>query len=50
MIQQKRKEFYSIDIDKLKELLVNCDKIVLKAKYMKNNKIDGGYYLYIDKH
>jgi len=46
---KKRKEFYTITIDKLKELLEDCDKITLKAKYMKNDKITGGYYLYIDK-
>jgi phage anti-repressor protein len=46
---KKRKEFYSINIDKLKELLEGCDELTLKAKYMKNDKITGGYYLYIDK-
>jgi phage anti-repressor protein len=46
---KKRKEFYTITIDKLKELLEDCDKITLKAKHMKNDKIEGGYYLYIDK-
>jgi phage anti-repressor protein len=46
---KKRKEFYEITIDKLKMLLEDCDKITLKAKYMKNDKIKGGYYLYINK-
>jgi len=46
---KKRKEFYEITIDKLKVLLEDCDKITLKAKYMKNDKIKGGYYLYINK-
>jgi len=46
---KKRKEFYEITIDKLKVLLEDCDKITLKAKYMKNDKIKGGYYLYLNK-
>lgn len=46
---RKRKEFYEINIDLLKELLTDCDKITLKTKIMKNDKIAGGYVAYISK-
>jgi hypothetical protein len=46
---RKRKEFYELNIDLLKELLDDCDRITLKTKIMKNNKISGGYVAYIVK-
>jgi hypothetical protein len=46
---RKRKEFYQLNIDLLKELLTDCDKITLKAKYIKNDKMKGGYIAYICK-
>jgi len=47
---RKRKEFYEIDIDVLKELVKDCEKITLKVK---KNPIkmrqQGGYYLMIER-
>ena len=46
---KKRKEFYEIDLDVLKELISDCDKISLKVR--KNNKQikqEGGYYIMLD--
>ena len=46
---RKRKEFYQIDLDVLKELIQTCDKMSLKVrKSNKNIKQDGGYYIMID--
>jgi len=46
---RKRKEFYQIDIDVLKELIKTCDIMSLKVR--KNNKHikqSGGYYIMFD--
>jgi len=43
---RKRKEFYQIDLDILKDLIKTCDKMSLKVR--KNNKKikqDGGYFI-----
>ncbi len=46
---KKRKEFYQIDIDTLKELINTCDKMSLKVrKNNKNIKQTGGYYIMLD--
>ena len=46
---KKRKEFYEIDIDILKELIKICDKMSLKVrKNNKNIKQTGGYYIMLD--
>ncbi len=46
---KKRKEFYEIDIDILKELIKTCDKMSLKVrKNNKNIKQTGGYYIMLD--
>ena len=48
---KKRKEFYEIDIDILKELIKTCDKMSLKVrKNNKNIKQTGGYYIMLDTH
>ena len=46
---KKQKELYEINIDLLKELLKDCDKITLKAKYIKNDKMKSGYIAYVCK-
>jgi len=47
---RKRKEFYQIDLDVLKELIQTCDKMSLKVrKSNKNIKQEGGYYIMLDK-
>jgi hypothetical protein len=46
---RKRKEFYEINIDLLKELINDCEKITLKSKIIKNDKMKGGYVAYISK-
>lgn len=47
---RKRKEFYEINIDLLKELIEDCDKISLKAKIKLNKfKQTGGLFIMIDK-
>jgi phage anti-repressor protein len=46
---KKRKEFYEIDLDTLKELIKNCDKLSLKVrKSNKHIKQNGGYYIMLD--
>ena len=48
---RKRKEFYQIDLDILKELIKSCDKMSLKVR--KNNKNimqTGGYYIMLEPH
>ena len=46
---KKRKEFYEIDINILKELIKTCDKMSLKVrKNNKNIKQTGGYYIMLD--
>ena len=47
---RRRKEFFEADIDLIKELLDDCDDLILKGKYkIKNFKQTGGYFLMIDK-
>ena len=47
---RKRKEFYQIDLDVLKELIQSCDKMSLKVrKSNKNIKQNGGYFIMLDK-
>jgi phage anti-repressor protein len=47
---RKRKEFYQIDLDVLKELIHSCDKMSLKVrKSNKNIKQKGGYFIMLDK-
>jgi len=47
---KKRKEFYQIDLDILKELIQSCDKLSLKVrKNNKNIKQKGGYFVMLDK-
>jgi phage anti-repressor protein len=46
---KKRKEFYEIDLDVLKELINDCDKLSLKVrKSNKQIKQEGGYYIMLD--
>ena len=46
---RKRKEFYQIDLDIIKELIKTCDKMSLKVrKNNKNIKKTGGYYIMLD--
>ena len=46
---RKRKEFYQVDLDTIKELIKTCDKMSLKVrKNNKNIKQLGGYYIMID--
>ena len=46
---KKRKEFYEIDLDTLKELIKICDKLSLKVrKSNKHIKQNGGYYIMLD--
>ena len=46
---RKRKEFYEIDLDVLKQLIKTCDQMTLTAK-ISNKKIkqEGGYYIMFD--
>jgi phage anti-repressor protein len=46
---RKRKEFYQIDLDCLKELIKTCDKMSLKVRN-NNNKIkqNGGYFIMLE--
>lgn len=47
---RKRKEFYEIDIDLLKELIADCDGLMLKARYhQKKFKHSGGFFIMFDK-
>jgi len=46
---KKRKEFYEIDLDLLKELIENCNNLSLKVRNNKNKKKQGGYYVMLDK-
>ena len=47
---RKRKEFYQIDLDVLKELIKNCDKMSLTVrKINKNIRQDGGFFIMLDK-
>jgi phage anti-repressor protein len=47
---RKRKEFYQIDLNILKELIKSCDKMSLKVrKNNKNIKQTGGYFIMLDK-
>jgi phage anti-repressor protein len=39
---RKRKEFYQVDLDLLKELMKDCDNLMLKAKSKPNKNIKGG--------
>ena len=46
---KKRKEFYEIDLDVLKDLINDCDKLSLKVrKTNKQIKQIGGYYIMLD--
>ena len=46
---RKRKEFYQVDLNTIKELINTCDKMSLKVrKNNKNIKQSGGYYIMID--
>jgi phage anti-repressor protein len=46
---KKRKEFYEIDLDILKELIQTCNKMSLKVrKSNKQIKQTGGYYIMLD--
>ena len=46
---RKRKEFYQIDLDVLKELIKTCDKMSLKVrKSNKNIKQAGGYFIMLE--
>ncbi len=46
---RKRKEFYQIDLDILKDLIKTCDKMNLKVKKSnKNIKQTGGYFIMLD--
>jgi superfamily II DNA or RNA helicase/phage anti-repressor protein len=47
---RKRKEFYQIDLDVLKELINNCNNMSLKVrKVNKNIKQEGGFFIMLDK-
>jgi phage anti-repressor protein len=47
---RKRKEFYQIDLNVLKELIQSCDKMSLKVrKSTKNIKQKGGYFIMLDR-
>ena len=47
---RKRKEFYQIDLDVLKELISSCDSMSLKVrKSNKNIRQDGGFFIMLDK-
>lgn len=47
---RKRKEFYQIDLDLLKELIDDCENLILKAKHkLKLFKQTGGYFLMLTK-
>ena len=41
---RKRKEFYQVNRDTIKELIKSCDELSLKIKPNKKNKMIGGYY------
>ena len=46
---RKRKEFYQIDLDVLKELIKTCDKMSLKVrKSNKNINQEGGYFIMLE--
>jgi len=46
---RKRKEFYQVDLDTIKDLIKTCDKMSLKVrKNNKNIKQTGGYYIMLD--
>lgn len=46
---RKRKEFYQIDLDLLKELMTDCENLLLKGKNKPNKNIKGGnIYLMFD--
>jgi phage anti-repressor protein len=46
---RKRKEFYQIDLNILKELMKTCDKMSLKVRNNnKNIKQDGGYFIMLE--
>ena len=48
---RKRKEFYEIDLDILKELIDDCEKITLKAKKNpKKIRLQGGYFIMLEHH
>ena len=49
---KKRKEFYQVDLDLIKELLKGCEDLTLIGKNpdkKKSNKQLGGYFIYINK-
>jgi len=46
---RKRKEFYQVDLDTIKDLIKTCNKMSLKVrKNNKNIKQTGGYYIMLD--
>ena len=46
----KRKEFYQIDLDVLKELIKSCDKMSLTVrKINKNIRQEGEFFIMLDK-
>ena len=48
---RKRKEFYQIDLDVLKELIKTCDELTLKVKnHKKKIKQNDIFYIMLDKH
>lgn len=49
---KKRKEFYQVDLDLLKELMQGCENLALKAKNMNKKKSTiplSEYYVYLEK-
>ena len=47
---RKRKEFYQIDLDVLKELIKSCDSMSLTVrKINKNIRQQGGFFIMLDK-
>ena len=47
---RKRKEFYQIDLDVLKELIKSCDSMSLTVrKINKNIRQEGGFFIMLDK-
>ncbi len=49
---KKRKEFYQVDLDVIKQLLNGCDNLTLIRKSRNNKEVDkqlGGYFIYLHK-
>jgi phage anti-repressor protein len=44
---RKKKEFYKVEIDVLKELISGCDNLTLISKSSSKQKLKGGMFLYI---